>query len=88
MEEAGKGGLTVSISKTKGMAVGEGLADEDVAPLLVEGGEIEDLRRDLVSRDLQAIGMERRWYQWCQDRHQWRRHQWHRQQHAGKELKL
>ncbi len=28
--------------------------------------------RDLVSHDLQAIGMERRWYQWCQDRQQWR----------------
>ena len=31
-------GLTVSIEKTKGMAVGEGLGDEDVVPLRVEGG--------------------------------------------------
>ena len=29
--------------------------------------------RDLVSRDLQDIGMEGRWYQQCQDRQQWRR---------------
>lgn len=38
---ASKWGLTVSIPKTKGMALGEGLADEDVAPLVVESGEIE-----------------------------------------------
>ena len=33
--------LTVSISKTKGMALGENLGPEDVAPIQVEGGEIE-----------------------------------------------
>ena len=34
-------GLTVSIVKTKGMAVGSSLTDEDVAPVKVEGGDIE-----------------------------------------------
>ena len=38
---AGRWGLTVSIPTTKGMAAGEGLVDEDVAPLVVESGEIE-----------------------------------------------
>ena len=41
VEEASKWGLTVSIGKTKGMAVGEKLGDGDVAPVQVEGGEIE-----------------------------------------------
>ena len=34
-------GLTVSIGKTKAMAVGEGLQAEDVAPIQMEEGEIE-----------------------------------------------
>ena len=33
--------LTVSIEKTKGMAVGNSLTEEDVAPVQEEGGEIE-----------------------------------------------
>ena len=37
VEEASKWGLTVSIEKTKGMAVGERLSDEDIAPVQVEG---------------------------------------------------
>ena len=34
-------GLTVSIAKTKGMAIGEGLTEEEIAPVQVESGEIE-----------------------------------------------
>ena len=41
MEEASKWRLTVSTEKTKGMALGKGLGDVDVAPVTVEGGEIE-----------------------------------------------
>lgn len=41
IEGASKWRLAVSIEKTKGMAVGERLSDEDVAPVQVEGGEIE-----------------------------------------------
>ena len=33
--------MGVDIEKTKGMAVGNSLTDEDVAPVKVEGGEIE-----------------------------------------------
>ena len=36
---ASKWGVTVSIEKTKGMAMGKGLNDEDVAPVKVEGGD-------------------------------------------------
>ena len=39
--KAGDWGLTVSIGKTKGMATGDNLREEDVAPVQVEGGEIE-----------------------------------------------
>ena len=35
----GGGGVTVSTKKTKGMAMGETLGNEDVAPVKVEGGE-------------------------------------------------
>ena len=38
---ASKWELTVSIEKTKGMAAGEQLSEEDVAPIQVEGGVIE-----------------------------------------------
>ena len=38
---AGRWGLTVSIPKTKGMAMGGSLCEEDVAPVKVESGEIE-----------------------------------------------
>ena len=50
--KAGKWGLTVSIEKTKGMATGDNLSEEDVAPVQVEGGEIEmaDLSRTSVQR--------------------------------------
>ena len=41
VEEASKWGLTVSLEKTKGMAMGEGLRNANVTPILVEGGEIE-----------------------------------------------
>ena len=34
-------GLTVSLPKTKGLAVGSGLSEDDVSPVLVDGGEIE-----------------------------------------------
>ena len=50
-------GLIVSIEKTKGMAVGEGLGDEDVAPVRVEGSrQIEMVEHfsylsSVVSRD-------------------------------------
>ena len=50
-------GLTVGIEKKKGMAVGEGLGDEDVAPVRVEGGwQIEMVEHfsylgSVVSRD-------------------------------------
>ena len=40
-EGARRWGLTVSIEKTKRMAVGESLSNEDVAPVQVERGEIE-----------------------------------------------
>ena len=41
VREADEWGLTVSTEKTKGMAVGNSLTEEDVAPVKVEGGEIE-----------------------------------------------
>ena len=41
VQKTGEWGLTVSIEKTKGMAIGDGLTDEDVAPIKVESGEIE-----------------------------------------------
>ena len=34
-------GLTVSLPKTKGLAVGSALSEDDVSPVLVDGGEIE-----------------------------------------------
>ena len=34
-------GLTVSLPMTKGLAMGAGIDGDDVAPLSVEGGEIE-----------------------------------------------
>ena len=34
-------GLTVSIEKTKGMIVGEGLNESDVRPVQVEGGSVD-----------------------------------------------
>ena len=39
--KAGDWGLTVSIEKTKVMATGDNLCEEDIAPVQVEGGEIE-----------------------------------------------
>ena len=33
--------MTVNLLKTKGMVIGAGIGDDDVAPLSVEGGEIE-----------------------------------------------
>ena len=36
-------GLTVSLPKTKGLAMGAGIDGYDVAPLSVEGGEVEML---------------------------------------------
>ena len=56
VEGASKWGLMVSIEKTKGMAVGERLSNEDVAPVQVEGGEIEMVDRfaylgSVMSRD-------------------------------------
>ena len=39
--EASRWGLTVSIPKTKGMAVGDSLTDDDVAPLSVDTDGIE-----------------------------------------------
>ena len=36
-------GLTVSLSKTKGLAVGSVLSENDAYPVLVDGGEIESL---------------------------------------------
>ena len=38
---ASEWGVTVSTEKTKGMAMGERLSEGDVAPIQVEGGEIE-----------------------------------------------
>ena len=34
-------GLTVSLPKTKGLAVGSALSEDDVSPVLVDGDEIE-----------------------------------------------
>ena len=34
-------GLTVSLPKTKGLAVGVAVSEVDVSPVVVEGGEIE-----------------------------------------------
>lgn len=39
--KASEWGLTVSIAKTKGMATGDSLSEEVVAPVQVVGGEIE-----------------------------------------------
>ena len=41
VREADEWGLTVSTEKTKGMAVGNSLTEEYVAPVKVKGGEIE-----------------------------------------------
>lgn len=38
VEGAREWALTVSIEKTKGMAMGDGLGDKDIAPVRVEGG--------------------------------------------------
>lgn len=38
VEGAREWALTISIEKTKGMAMGEGLGDKDIAPVRVEGG--------------------------------------------------
>ena len=45
VKEAGRWGLTVSVTKTKGMASGEDLADSDTAPVQVEDDEIEMVER-------------------------------------------
>lgn len=34
-------GLTVSLPKTKGLAVGAAVSEVDISPVVVEGGEIE-----------------------------------------------
>ena len=34
-------GLTVSLPKTKGLAMGAALSEDDISPVVVEGGEIE-----------------------------------------------
>ena len=39
--KAGEWGLTVSIEKTKRLATGDNLSEEDIAPVQVKGGEIE-----------------------------------------------
>ena len=41
VKKASEWGLTVNMKKTKGMAIGDTLGDEDVAPVKVEGGELE-----------------------------------------------
>ena len=56
MKKAIEWGLTVNIKKTKGMAMGETLGDEDVAPVKVEGGELEMVKHftylgSVLSRD-------------------------------------
>ena len=56
VKKASEWGLTVNIKKTKGMAMGEKLSDEDVAPVKVEGGELEMVKDftylgSVVSRD-------------------------------------
>ena len=45
MKETGRWGLTVSVTKTKGMASSEDLADSDTAPVQVEDDEIEMVER-------------------------------------------
>ena len=45
VKETGRWGLTVNVTKTKGMASGEDLADSDTAPVQVEDGEIEMVER-------------------------------------------
>ena len=37
-------GMTVSIQKTKFMVVGRGIGDEDLQPIAIEGGEIENVK--------------------------------------------
>ena len=37
-------GMTVSIQKTKFMVVGSGIEDEDLQPIVIEGGEIENVK--------------------------------------------
>lgn len=37
-------GMTVSIQKTKFMVVGSGIGDEDLKPIAIEGGEIENVK--------------------------------------------
>ena len=41
VKKASEWGLTVNMKKTKGMAIGDTLGDEDVAPVKVEDGELE-----------------------------------------------
>ena len=41
MKKVGRWGLQVSIPKTKGMVVGEGLQESDRLPVPVEGGSLE-----------------------------------------------
>ena len=36
--------MTVNIQKTKFMVVGSGIEDEDLPPIVTEGGEIEDVK--------------------------------------------
>ena len=36
--------MTVSIQKTKFMVVGIGIEDEDLQPIVIEGGEIENVK--------------------------------------------
>ena len=38
-------GLTVNIIKTKSMAVGHDIAEEDTQPISIEGGEIEHVSK-------------------------------------------
>ena len=44
VKKASEWGLTLNMKKTKGMAIGETLHYEDVAPVKVEGDEIEMVR--------------------------------------------
>ena len=45
VKETGRWGLTVGITKTKGMALGEGLVDIDTVPVQIKDGEIEMVER-------------------------------------------
>ena len=41
---ASRFGMTVNIQKTKFMVVGSGIEDEDLQPIIIEGGEIENVK--------------------------------------------